>query len=72
MKKLITYESPQALIDAYLKNPTFNALVNKHEAANSDYQSMLEEAVSLLSLQLAEKNELVIRYSRKFGVIDSA
>jgi hypothetical protein len=70
MKNLISKESPQALIDAYLTNATFHAVVAKHENSGSEYVPMLEEAVSLLVQELAAKNELALKYARRYGPIN--
>lgn len=70
MKRLITNESPQALIDAYMNSPIFHAVVTKHEIEESEYQTMLEDAVALLSKEIAAKNELAIRYARRFGPLE--
>lgn len=71
MKNLITSSSPQALIDAYLKNHIFHTVVRKHEEAESSYQDMLEEAVALLVQDAAEKSDLALKYARKYGPIDA-
>jgi hypothetical protein len=69
MKKLITNESPPALIDTYLNNPIFHAVVTKHEIAESSYKEMLEEAVSLLAQDAAAKAGIAIKYARKYGLL---
>lgn len=72
MKKLISSESPQALIDAYMNNPAFHAVVTKHEIAGFDYTQMLEEAVALLANDIASRNDTLIKYARRFGPLNDA
>ncbi len=72
MKQLITNKSPQSLIDTYINNPTFHAVVVKHEIAESNYQEMLEDAVAKLAQDVARKNEMLLKYSRRFGALDAA
>lgn len=72
MKKLITNESPQQLIDAYLHNATFHAVVTKHEIDGTDYTQMLEDAVCVLANDIATRNEALCKYARRFGPLDDA
>ena len=72
MKQLITNKSPQSLIDTYINNPTFHAVVAKHEIAESSYQEMLEDAVANLAQDVAKKNEMLLKYVRRFGALDAA
>ena len=72
MKKLITNESPQALINAYINNPAFHAVVTKHENAESAYASMLEDAVAVLANDIASRNDTLIKYARQFGPLNDA
>ena len=70
MKKLITNESPRQLIDAYMHNSIFRAVVTKHEIAESEYSVMLEDAVAILAKEVAIKNEIAIKYARRFGPLN--
>jgi hypothetical protein len=66
----ITPESPQALIDAYRNNVTFCAIVKKHEFAGSDYQTMMEDAVVVMSGDLERVHQRLMRYCEIYGVLN--
>lgn len=72
MRQLITNKSPQPLIDTYINNPTFHVVVTKHEIAESSYQEMLEDAVANLAQDAAIKNEMLLKYTQRFGALDAA
>ena len=71
MKRLITNESPKELIDAYMNNPVFHAVVTKHEIYESSYTTMLEDAVAVLTQDIASRNNILIKYARRFGALDA-
>jgi len=70
MRKLITYESPQQLIDAYINSPIFKKVVKKHEIAGSDYQTMLEDAVAVLVITSSKATDLTLKFARKYGALN--
>ncbi len=69
MKKLITNESPPALIHAYMNNPVFHAVVKKNEIAGTDYTQMLEEAIVMLVNDIDIRNNMLINYANQLGPI---
>lgn len=71
VNKLITNQLPKDLIDAYLNNSAFNALVHKHEMLGSKYETMLEDAVIILIKEVSERTAISIKYAERYGVLES-
>lgn len=59
MKKLITISSNKELIDAFMRNPTFNSVVTFHEIEGSSYTVMLEDAVVKLVSALEDQSKQI-------------
>ncbi len=71
MKNFFTRNSNKELVDAFMKNPTFNSVVTLHEIEGSSYDVMLEDAVVRLvsDLEAQSKQMRMILESSNVGEI---
>ena len=60
---------PKPLIEAYMNDPTFYAVVTQHEMEGSSYTAMLEHAVDELVKRDKAITSHLLEYVSRFGLL---